>query len=705
MHKPRRLLGIMAAFAMMTSTLAPVYANEVDLDLTELLDEDVTLGLSVDDVTKEASWYRWDPQSYTLTLTGQLPNTTIPYTDDDDPNIDNDVIYSFAVQAGINPEIVDKVVIEPNTKTGTTLEDAFYGMTGLKSIEGLRNLDTSTVSNMSSMFRGCRSLTSLDVSGFDTSNVWDMSSMFRGCRSLTSLDVSGLDTSNVRDMYHMFAGCSGLTSLDVSGFNTSNVWDMDSMFYGCSGLTSLDVSGFNTSNVKYMRSMFEACSGLTSLEIFGFDTSKVDYNNKEDMFFRCPELVSLKMTEGLYISEIMRLTNDGGWVMAGSDRIISGKRVYAEFEGAGTYIRLKPGASPVITAIEPGNRKMNVKWNAVKGASQYTVHYKTGSTEKTLKRDASKTGALINDIPNGAYDVWVTAAINGNETTEKYIFSTVLKEYYVPCKTQAAESGSINISWNAFPGAERYRVVCVYPDNVVRDTKTTSRLSFKWSGLKNGQTYGFYVQPYVDGVYPTFSRTDANDKKYIQWTCSVNSPMITKLSLGNQKVWLYYESVPRATKYYIYYRQSGQTTDTLAGTTTAIKFLVTKLKNNVSTEFYVKALVDGKLTPLKRPATRTTRAGMKPTITVSAGQAALKWSKYTDCKASATKYKVVLVNANYKQIDFRETTNLAFTWKSSTLKKGTKYGFYVVPYVNGEYIPFGLSHAEDKANVVFFTAK
>ncbi len=148
-----------------------------------------------------------------------------------------------------------------------------------------------------------------------------------------------------------------------------------------------------------------------------------------------------------------------------------------------------------------------------------------------------------------------------------------------------------------------------------------------------------------------------------------------------------------------------QTTDTLAGTTTATKFLVTKLKNNVSTEFYVKALVDGKLTPLKRPATRTTRAGMKPTITVSAGQAALKWSKYTDCKASATKYKVVLVNANYKQIDYRETANLAFTWKSSTLKKGTKYGFYVVPYVNGEYIPFGLSHAEDKANVVMFTAK
>ena len=37
------------------------------------------------------------------------------------------------------------------------------------------------------MFEGCRSLTSLDVSSFDTSNVTDMSEIFKGCSSLTTL--------------------------------------------------------------------------------------------------------------------------------------------------------------------------------------------------------------------------------------------------------------------------------------------------------------------------------------------------------------------------------------------------------------------------------------------------------------------------------------------------------------------------------------
>ena len=54
------------------------------------------------------------------------------------------------------------------------------------------------------MFSGCRSLKSLDLSGWETYNVNYMSGMFYGCRSLKSLDLSGWDTSRVRSMDHMF---------------------------------------------------------------------------------------------------------------------------------------------------------------------------------------------------------------------------------------------------------------------------------------------------------------------------------------------------------------------------------------------------------------------------------------------------------------------------------------------------------------------
>ncbi|EOB3456438.1 BspA family leucine-rich repeat surface protein, partial [Enterococcus hirae] len=102
--------------------------------------------------------------------------------------------------------------------------------TNVTEIEGLSQLDTSNVTDMSKMFKGMSSITSLDVSGFDTSKVTNMQHMFSGMSSVTSLDVSGFDTSKVKDMANMFRGMSSVTSLDVSGFDTSKVTDMSDMF-------------------------------------------------------------------------------------------------------------------------------------------------------------------------------------------------------------------------------------------------------------------------------------------------------------------------------------------------------------------------------------------------------------------------------------------------------------------------------------------
>ena len=141
----------------------------------------------------------------------------------------------------------------------------FEGFSALTDIEGMKNLNTQDVTDMSYMFRGCIWLTNLDLSNFVTSNVTNMRWMFYDCSHLTSLDVSNFDTSNATDMIYMFSGCSGLTSLDVSNFDTSNVTDMRGLFAWCSGLTSLDVSNFDTSNVMDIVGMFAWCSELTTI--------------------------------------------------------------------------------------------------------------------------------------------------------------------------------------------------------------------------------------------------------------------------------------------------------------------------------------------------------------------------------------------------------------------------------------------------------
>ena len=90
---------------------------------------------------------------------------------------------------------------------------------------------------------------SIILDEFDTSNVTDMHDMFKGCKSLEALDLSNFDTSNVTNMSYMFNGCSSLVTLDLSSFDTSNVTNMSYMFNGCSSLVTLDLSSFDTSNV------------------------------------------------------------------------------------------------------------------------------------------------------------------------------------------------------------------------------------------------------------------------------------------------------------------------------------------------------------------------------------------------------------------------------------------------------------------------
>ena len=132
--------------------------------------------------------------------------------------------------------------------------------------------------NISTEFTNIIPFSTVEASfkGSDTSKLNNMISMFYGCSSLTSLNLSGLDTSNVTYMGSMFYDCNGLKSLNLSSFNTSNVTDMGAMFSKCSGLISLDLSKWDTSKLNNMVSMFYGCSALKEIKMIGCTQPTID---------------------------------------------------------------------------------------------------------------------------------------------------------------------------------------------------------------------------------------------------------------------------------------------------------------------------------------------------------------------------------------------------------------------------------------------
>ena len=180
-----------------------------------------------------------------------------------------------------------------NTTNVTNMAYMFYKCLNLTSLD-LSSFNTENVEKMSNMFNKCFNLTSLNLSSFNTENVTNMECMFDSCYSLTNLDISSFNTENVITMWKMFSNCRSLTSLDLTSFNTENVIIMSCMFDSCISLTNLDISSFNTGNVTLMWNMFNNCCSLSSIDLSNFNTSNVKVMG--EMFSGCSNLTSLDLS-------------------------------------------------------------------------------------------------------------------------------------------------------------------------------------------------------------------------------------------------------------------------------------------------------------------------------------------------------------------------------------------------------------------------
>jgi surface protein len=165
--------------------------------------------------------------------------------------------------------------------TASTVTDLTSMFQNCRSLTILPELNTSTATNMSSMFSGCRSLTTIPE--LNTGNVTNMSGMFNGCNSLITIPL--LNTAAVNNMSSMFNGCFSLTTVPL--LNTAAVTTMQNMFLDCRSLTSVPL--FNTVLVNTMSNMFNTCSNLSSVPLF--NTAAV--TTMSNMFTGCTNLTTI----------------------------------------------------------------------------------------------------------------------------------------------------------------------------------------------------------------------------------------------------------------------------------------------------------------------------------------------------------------------------------------------------------------------------
>ena len=170
-------------------------------------------------------------------------------------------------------ELLEMPDLKIDTSKCKNFINLFFDCKKIQNIN-LNWLDTKN-GEIRAMFRGCESITNLDLTNIDTSSTTTFYCLFNMCYELVSLNVNNLNTSNVTNMNETFSDCRKLASLNLNNWNTSNVTNMNHMFRNCYSLVSLDLSSFDTNNVTDMYGMFDRCRSLTTLNLSNFDTSRV----------------------------------------------------------------------------------------------------------------------------------------------------------------------------------------------------------------------------------------------------------------------------------------------------------------------------------------------------------------------------------------------------------------------------------------------
>lgn len=131
---------------------------------------------------------------------------------------------------------------------------------------------------MSSMFSGCKSLTSLDFSNYDLSNVLKANNCFEWCRKLETIKFRKDAFQKLVSSVSMFEQCENLKDININELNLSNLKYMSGMFSMCRQLERLELPSIGEVYDAY--GAFSGCNELKYLDIRNFDISyKISSDN------------------------------------------------------------------------------------------------------------------------------------------------------------------------------------------------------------------------------------------------------------------------------------------------------------------------------------------------------------------------------------------------------------------------------------------
>jgi len=172
--------------------------------------------------------------------------------------------YNYDCQLTIFPKV--------DTSNVTNFSSMFQNARGLKEVD----LDITSATNISNIFSNCFSLQSLKIKGGQ--NITSYNNFCSDLYSLQNVNFSEINTSNMTSMSGMFQNCRSLKNIDLRYLDTSRLQKTDWLFYDCRSLSRVDMRNFDFTTLTDTSYMFSG-STPTNCEIIVADQTQKTWMN------------------------------------------------------------------------------------------------------------------------------------------------------------------------------------------------------------------------------------------------------------------------------------------------------------------------------------------------------------------------------------------------------------------------------------------
>lgn len=222
------------------------------------------------------------------------------FSREDHPELQGD--YNGMFDKYLNIDFSGSCMEDWNTSSCTNMNSMFK-WSGFTGDIDFTKWDFSSVTDMHEMFYDCKKLTSISFEGCNmpnctnfsgifgssnaanaaittvnlnklyTPNLTNISDMFKNTNKLTEFSAKGWDARSITSLQNFLNGKTTLTKVDLQDYdsvyqtNLSSCTTMNSMLKGCSNLTSVSFEGLKLDSCTSFASLFEGCSKLTTVNL------------------------------------------------------------------------------------------------------------------------------------------------------------------------------------------------------------------------------------------------------------------------------------------------------------------------------------------------------------------------------------------------------------------------------------------------------